>query len=80
MYKEKLEEELNKLKPSLKKEDTPVAIQLPEGLKQHTITVLEELKEFEPVLFVDPCYGACDLKDEEAKKFGCKTFTAKQLR
>ena len=72
MYKEKLEKELDKLQKTLKKEETPIAVQLPEGLKQHSTLVLESLKEFEPILFVDPMYGACDLKDEEAKKFGCK--------
>ena len=72
MYEDRIKEELLKLKKTLKKEDIPIAIQLPEGLKQHSTLVLEELKEFDPVLFVDPMFGACDLRDDSAKKFGCK--------
>jgi len=71
MYKERLLVELKKLKSSLSSDDKPVAVQLPEGLKQYSTLVLDELCDFDPVLFVDPMYGACDLRDEEAKKFGC---------
>lgn len=74
MYEERLKEELLKLKDSLNAEDVPVAIQLPEGLKQFSTLVLDELSDFEPVLFVDPMFGACDLKDEDALKFGCKSL------
>ncbi|MFP4568309.1 MAG: diphthamide biosynthesis enzyme Dph2 [Candidatus Woesearchaeota archaeon] len=72
MYEKWLKEELEKLKKEIKKEDSPIAIQLPEGLKQFTTLVLDELAEYEPIIFVDPMFGACDLKDDDALKFGCK--------
>lgn len=71
MYREKLEREIEKLKKTLTIEDKPIGIQLPEGLKQYSTLVLDELKEFDPILFADPMYGACDLRDESAKKYGC---------
>lgn len=74
MYEARLKEELKKLKLVLKKEDAPICIQLPEGLKRFSTFVLDELKDFNPVLFVDPVFGACDLKDVEAKMFGCKSL------
>jgi len=51
-----------------------VAIQIPEGLKQFSTLILEELKDFDTFLFVDPCYGACDIKFLEAKGLGAKTL------
>ncbi len=72
MYEQSLKKELEKIKKSLASEDKPVGVQLPEGLKQHTTLVLDALKDHEPILFTDPSFGACDLRDEEAKKFGCK--------
>ena len=74
MYEEKLKVELENLKNSLSVDDSPLAIQLPEGLKQFSTLVLDYLKDFNPVLFVDPVFGACDLKDDDALKFGCKTL------
>ncbi|MFA5745228.1 MAG: diphthamide biosynthesis enzyme Dph2 [archaeon] len=67
-------EEIKNLKKELKTEDKPLAIQIPEGLKQFSCTILDELKDFEPLLFVDPCYGACDLKAVDSKILGCKTL------
>lgn len=50
-----------------------IFIQVPEGLK---ISVLEFAKDLESkglkaFISVDPCYGACDLMDHEAKLLGC---------
>jgi 2-(3-amino-3-carboxypropyl)histidine synthase len=72
MYEDSLKRELVLLKEKLSLSDVPIAIQLPEGLKQFSTLVLDELKDFDPVLFVDPMFGGCDLKDEDAIKFGCK--------
>lgn len=50
-----------------------VYLQIPEGLKTKTnelITQLEENK-FEVITSMDPCYGACDLKENEAKMNKC---------
>lgn len=50
-----------------------VAIQLPDGLKTKAIEIADQYvrEGFEPVVFSDPCYGACDLLDHEAKLLGC---------
>ncbi len=74
MYKRSLEKELSALKEKLSLEDMPVGIQLPEGLKQYSTLVVDSLRDFNPILFVDPMFGACDLRDDEAKKFGCKSL------
>ncbi len=50
-----------------------VAVQIPEGLKQHSAEILDELRALgatETFLFIDPNFGACDLKDREAKELG----------
>ena len=50
-----------------------VAVQLPEGLKQCANTVADVLKRKgakEVFIFIDPAYGACDVKDFEAKELG----------
>lgn len=50
-----------------------IALQFPDGLKTKAISISEEYCQegFEPVVFTDPCYGACDLLDNEAKLLGC---------
>jgi len=68
MIKEILFKELKKIKTKEK----PIAIQIPEGLKQYSTEILDFFKNNDPTLFVDPCYGACDTKDIEAKKLGYK--------
>lgn len=49
-----------------------VLIQLPEGLKTKAEEIENKLKEknVEAAVCLDPCYGACDLKDREAKEMG----------
>jgi 2-(3-amino-3-carboxypropyl)histidine synthase len=50
-----------------------ILVQVPEGLKtrvQEFATKLEEAG-FQAIVSVDPCYGACDLRDYEAKQLGC---------
>ncbi len=75
MYEDRILKEIKKLKEKISVEkDSPLALQIPEGLKQYTTEILEELKDFKPVLFVDPCFGACDIKDQEAINFGCKSL------
>jgi 2-(3-amino-3-carboxypropyl)histidine synthase len=50
-----------------------VLIQVPEGLKPKAFEILEFLEKngFIPILSIDPCFGACDLRDSEAKELGC---------
>lgn len=69
--KEIIIREIRKIKTEIV---SPLAIQVPEGLKQFSTLILEELKDYSPALFVDPCYGACDIKFKEAKELGCKTL------
>jgi len=66
MIKDILNKELKKIKVK----DKRIGIQIPEGLKQYSKEILDYFKENNPILFVDPCYGACDTKDEDAKKLG----------
>ncbi len=50
-----------------------VALQLPEGLKHKMSLFVDQLKEMgarEVIAFVDPNYGACDVRDAEAKRLG----------
>jgi 2-(3-amino-3-carboxypropyl)histidine synthase len=50
-----------------------VLIQIPEGLKTRVLDIASELERhgIEALISCDPCYGACDLKDMEAKALGC---------
>lgn len=50
-----------------------VFLQIPEGLKVKTEGIITELEEkgFSVATSMDPCYGACDIKQSEAKQMGC---------
>jgi len=50
-----------------------VFVQYPEGLKLRVQDIAATLEKegFEVVVSVEPCYGACDLRDVEAKRLGC---------
>jgi len=50
-----------------------VFLQYPEGLKLRVQGIAADLEKagFEVVVSVEPCYGACDLRDSEAKRLGC---------
>jgi 2-(3-amino-3-carboxypropyl)histidine synthase len=50
-----------------------ILLQLPEGLKIRAVEIVDSLKArgFAAVLSNDPCYGACDLRDNEALLMGC---------
>lgn len=57
------------------KEKTPkrVMLQLPEGLVMKAAEIMSRIEKegVEVILSADPTYGACDLADYEARKFGC---------
>ncbi len=61
------------VKKILERNPKRILIQLPEGL----ITKAQELAEFlekngiEAIVSLEPCYGACDLRDCEAARLGC---------
>ena len=50
-----------------------VFVQAPEGLKTSLLGIGVELRKagIEAVLSCEPCFGACDLRDIEAKRIGC---------
>ena len=50
-----------------------VMVQLPMGLRTKTAEIAGALKKegIDATLALNPCYGACDLADEEAKQAGC---------
>lgn len=50
-----------------------VFVQYPEGLKTKIQEIDEELKRsgFETILCCEPTFGACDVRDFEAKRLGC---------
>lgn len=51
-----------------------VLIQFPEGLKRYALSETKELEKegHEVVLFAEPCYGACDVRIDEARRLGCE--------
>lgn len=74
MLKDTVLKQTKDLKKKLTKKDSPLAIQLPEGLKPFGKDILKILESYDPVLFIDPCYGACDIKDDLAKNLKFKTL------
>jgi 2-(3-amino-3-carboxypropyl)histidine synthase len=50
-----------------------IFLQVPEGLKTRAEDIIEELEEkgFSVITAMDPCFGACDLKQSEAKRMNC---------
>ncbi|RLF12142.1 MAG: diphthamide biosynthesis enzyme Dph2 [Thermoprotei archaeon] len=50
-----------------------VALQLPEGLKPHALSLARKIEEevnCQAYVLSDPCYGACDIALQEAKTLG----------
>jgi 2-(3-amino-3-carboxypropyl)histidine synthase len=53
-----------------------IFIQFGEGLKPKIQEIAKELEEegFQVILCLEPCFGACDIRDTEAKLLGCDTI------
>lgn len=53
-----------------------ILVQLPEGLKLRIQDITKELEEngFEVFLSIESTFGACDLRDREAKALGCDSI------
>ncbi len=51
-----------------------VLLQIPEGLITKALEIAEELqnKGYEVIISAEPCYGACDLREREARALGCE--------
>lgn len=62
---------LDKIKNAAPKK---IAVQLPDGMRIRAIEIVRELKKqthAEIVLLGDSCFGACDLRDNEARELEC---------
>jgi len=60
-------EEIKKRKAKL------VGLQFPEGFKTRALGIAEEIEArtgCATAIFADPCYGACDTRNDEAKRLG----------
>lgn len=66
--------EIERIVSEIKKSKAKVVgLQFPEGFKTRAVGIAREIEEksgCSAVIFADPCYGACDTKDLEAKKLG----------
>jgi len=51
-----------------------ILLQVPEGLKTSAIALAAKLEKEgnEVIVSAEPCYGACDIKVDEAKRLGCQ--------
>ncbi|NIO21546.1 MAG: diphthamide biosynthesis enzyme Dph2 [Candidatus Aenigmarchaeota archaeon] len=71
MFDQKRKERLmEKLKKARGKK---VFLQVPGGLKMGALDLMDflEKNKIEVLLSLEPCFGACDLRDKEAKSLGC---------
>lgn len=61
------------LKEVKKRKASRVFIQVPEGLKMSVLDLASCLGKngINVVVSIEPCFGACDLRDQEAKDLGC---------
>ncbi|MBL7206037.1 MAG: diphthamide biosynthesis enzyme Dph2 [Candidatus Aenigmarchaeota archaeon] len=64
------DETIKKIKESGAKK---IFVQIPEGLKMTAISIAKRLENsgLNVLVSAEPCYGACDLKDSEAKRLKC---------
>lgn len=66
--------ELNKIISEIKKNKAKlVGLQFPEGLKDRAVEIanaVEKETKTKTVTFIDPIYGACDLREQDAEKLG----------
>lgn len=54
-----------------------VLLQLPEGLRDYSASIAREIEEKTSALAIisaDPCYGACDLADSQARELGAQAL------
>lgn len=61
------------VKKILSKKPKRVLIQLPPGLMPHSQALSNLLHEdgVDAIICAEPCFGACDIRDAEAKRLGC---------
>ncbi len=66
--------ELQKILPKLKRlRAKSVFIQVPEGLKTRALDFASKLEKagIRTFISIEPCFGACDIRDREARLLGC---------
>jgi 2-(3-amino-3-carboxypropyl)histidine synthase len=65
-----MEEAIKKLKKIKAKR---VFVQFPEGIKLRIQSIAKQLEKegFEIITCTEPCFGACDIRDEEARRLRC---------
>jgi 2-(3-amino-3-carboxypropyl)histidine synthase len=53
-----------------------IFVQFPEGIRLKIQKIVKELEEkgFEVILCVEKCFGACDVRENEAKSLGCNVI------
>ena len=72
--------ELEELLPRIQREHPglqSIALQFPDGLRDYGTQVADIVQQATgalPVISADPCYGACDLCDDEVAKLGIKVL------
>lgn len=66
--------EINRIVREIKKENAKfVGLQFPDGLKKYAVEIADEIEKktnSKIVIFIDPTYGACDTKENDAKILG----------
>ncbi len=69
-----LAEALKEAKEKISERKKRIIVQIPEGLKQYTVEIEDSLREVAEEIFVcvDPCFGACDLAEEKARKINAE--------
>jgi 2-(3-amino-3-carboxypropyl)histidine synthase len=58
------------IKEIRKKKAKTIGLQFPEGLKMYAVDVAEKIEKetgTQSVIFIDPVYGACDIKEKDAQ-------------
>ncbi len=63
----------NAIKDLKKIKAKKVLLQIPEGLKTKTESIITELEknDFNVIVSMDPCFGACDVKPKESEMMNC---------
>ncbi len=66
--------EIDRIVEDVKKNNARlVGLQFPEGLKKNAVWIAREIEEktaAATIIFIDPTYGACDTKDQDAQVLG----------
>ncbi len=74
LSKQEYEFEINRIIGEIKREKAKfVGLQFPDGLKKFAVEIANEIEKktrAKTVIFIDPVYGACDTKKNDAEMLG----------